>query len=121
MTKTLIVLLVVLFSQEVRADAHTIQAFLADPVAVLDEQGKLQREIAQKDAPKQPVPVLHYNQALDLVQVELAGQKVWLDPMDLRIEPPFHVTDLPCQQVPKSLASDSHNKSTLGYGAGCNQ
>ncbi|MFO2466144.1 hypothetical protein OOJ96_22540 [Pseudomonas sp. 15FMM2] len=121
MNRTLIVLLGALFSQCVQAETHIIKQFLADPVVILDEQGKLQREIAQKDAPTQPVPVLQYNQALDLVQVELTGQKVWLDPMDLRIEPPFNITTLPCQQVPKSLASDSNNKSTLGYGAGCNQ
>ena len=41
--------------------------------------------------------------------------------IDLRIEPPFHVTELPCQLMPQSLAKDSNNKSTLGYGAGCNQ
>ncbi|KAA0941255.1 hypothetical protein FQ186_27945 [Pseudomonas sp. ANT_H14] len=121
MNRTFIVLLVALFSQAVLAETHAIKAFLADPVAVLDEQGKQEREIAQKDTPKQPVPVLQYNKALDLVQVELAGQKVWLDTMDLRIDPPLNVVDLPCQMMPKSLAKDSHNNSTIGFGAGCNQ
>ncbi|AIG04271.1 Uncharacterised protein [Pseudomonas fluorescens] len=121
MNRTLIVLLAALYSQGVLAETHVIKAFLADPVEVVDEQGKLQREIAHKDTPKQPVPVLQLNKALELVQVELAGQKVWLDTRDLRIEPPLHVMSLPCQQMPQSLVSDSRNNSTLGYGAGCNQ
>ena len=87
MNRSLIVVLVALFTQGAWAETHSIKAFLADPVAVLDEQGKQQRELPKKDTPTQPVPVLQYNKALDLVQVELAGQKVWLDTMDLRIEP----------------------------------
>jgi hypothetical protein len=121
MNRTLIVLLVALFSQGAWAETHSIKAFLADPVAVLDEQGKQQRELAQKDAPAQPVPVLQYNKTLELVQVELAGQKVWLDTMDVRIEPPLNVVELPCQEMPKSLVKDSRNNSTIGFGAGCNQ
>lgn len=121
MNKTLIVLLAVLFSQVALADVHSIKAFLADPVAVLDEQGKQQRELARKDAPTQPLPVLQYNPALDLVQVELAGQKVWLDTMDLRIEPALNVVDLQCEELIKSKKKDSNNKSTIGFGAGCNQ
>ncbi|MFC6339225.1 hypothetical protein GIR22_18835 [Pseudomonas sp. CCM 7891] len=121
MNRTLFVLLAALFSQPAWAETHSIKAFLADPVAVLDEQGKQQRDLPRKDAPTQPVPVLQYNQALDLVQVELAGQKVWLDTMDLRIEPPLNVVELPCDKLPKSQAKDSHNKSTIGFGAGCNQ
>ena len=121
MNRILIVLLAALYSQGVLSETHVIKEFLADPVEVVDEQGKLQREIARKDTPKQPVQVLKLNKELELVQVELAGQKVWLDTGDLRIEPPFHVTELPCQLMPQSLAKDSNNKSTLGYGAGCNQ
>ncbi|CRM85653.1 hypothetical protein H097_00790 [Pseudomonas sp. FH4] len=121
MNRILIVLLAALYSQGVLAETHVIKEFLADPVEVVDEQGKLQREIARKDTPKQPVQVLQLNTDLELVLVELAGQKVWLDTRDLRIEPPLNVMSLPCQQMPQSLASDTHNKSTLGYGAGCSQ
>lgn len=121
MNRILIVLLASLFSQPLWAENHSIEEFLADPVAILDGQGKQERELPQKDAPTQPVPVLQYNKALELVQVELAGQKVWLDTMDVRIEPPLNVVDLPCQKMPKSLAKDSHNNSTIGFGAGCNQ
>jgi len=121
MNKTLIVLLAALFSQGVWAQTNNVTAFLADPVAVLDEQGKQQRELAQKDTPPPPLPVLQYNKTLELVQVELAGQKVWLDTMDVRIVPPLIVVELPCQSMPKSLAKDSHNNSTIGFGAGCNQ
>ncbi|AZF29803.1 MULTISPECIES: hypothetical protein [unclassified Pseudomonas] len=121
MNRSLIVLLAAVFTQGAWAETHSIQAFLADPVTVLDEQGKPQRELAKKDAPTQPMPVLQYNQALDLVQVELAGQKVWLDTMDLRIEPPLNVVDLPCLGLTKSQARDARNNSTIGFGAGCNQ
>jgi hypothetical protein len=121
MNRSLIVLLATLFTQGAWAETHSIKAFLADPVAVLDEQGKQQRELPKKDAPTQPVPVLQYNKALDLVQVELAGQKIWLDTMDLRIEPPLNVVDLPCQGLTKSQTKDSRNNSTIGFGAGCNQ
>ena len=121
MNRILIVLLAALYSQGVLAETHVIKEFLVDPVEVVDEQGKLLREVARKDAPKQPLPVLQLNQALELIQVELAGQKVWLDTGDVRIEPPFHKTELPCQLMPQSLAKDTHNNSTLSYGAGCNQ
>jgi hypothetical protein len=121
MNRSLVVLLVALFAQSTWAQTQSIKAFLADPVAVLDEHGKQQGELPLKQAPAQPVPVLQYNKALDLVQVELAGQKVWLDTMDLRIEPPLNVVDLPCQGLTKSQAKDSRNNSTIGFGAGCNQ
>ena len=61
MNRSLIVVLVALFTQGAWAETHSIKAFLADPVAVLDEQGKQQRELPKKDAPTQPVPVLQYN------------------------------------------------------------
>lgn len=121
MNRTFTVLLLALVSQGAWAETQSVKAFLADPVAVLDEQGKQQRELAQKDAPAQPLPVLRYNKALDLVEVELTGQKVWLDTMDVRIEPPLNVVELPCQEMPKSLAKDSRNLSTISFGAGCNQ
>ena len=121
MNRILIVLLAALYSQGVLAETHVIKEFLADPVEVVDEQGKLQREIARKDTPKQPVQVLKLNKELELVQVELAGQKVWLDTGDLRIEPPLNVVDLPCQGLTKSQTKDSRNNSTIGFGAGCNQ
>jgi hypothetical protein len=121
MNKHLIVLLAALFTQGAWAETHNIMAFLADPVAVLDEQGKQQRELPKKDTPSQPVPVLQYNKTLDLVQVELAGQKVWLDTMDLRIVPPLNIVELPCQGLTKSQTKDSRNASTIGFGAGCNQ
>ena len=41
--------------------------------------------------------------------------------MDLRIEPPLNVVDLPCQGLTKSQTKDSRNNSTIGFGAGCNQ
>ncbi|WP_338489190.1 hypothetical protein VRB78_01245 [Pseudomonas trivialis] len=121
MNRSLIVLLAALFTQGAWAQTHTITAFLADPVTVLDEQGAPQRDLARKDTPTQPLTVLQYNSALEIVQVELAGQKVWLDTMDLRIEPPLKVVDLPCQGLTKSQAKSSRNHSTIGFGAGCNQ
>jgi hypothetical protein len=120
MTRAAISLLVAVFSQAVWAAAPTVEAFLADPIALLDEQGKLERELPLKDAPKNPLPVLQYNEALELVQIELAGRKVWLDTMDLRLNP-SKMVKLPCQKMPGSKAADSQNNSTIGFGAGCNQ
>jgi hypothetical protein len=120
MTKTTVLLLAALFSQAALSATPTVDAFLADPVALLDEQGKLQRELPLKDTPKNPIPVLQYNETLELVQVELSGQKVWLDTMDLRLNP-SKIVKLPCQKMPNSLKADSQNNSTIGFGAGCNQ
>ncbi|MCH4878880.1 hypothetical protein EQV97_15995 [Pseudomonas sp. TMW22090] len=118
MTRSAVFLIAVLFSQAALSATPTVEAFLADPVALLDEQGKFEREMALKDAPKNPLPVLQYNEALELVQVELAGKKVWLDTMDLRLNP-SKIVKLPCQKMPSSLAADSQNNSTIGFGAGC--
>jgi len=120
MTRTTVLLLAALFSQAALSATPTVDAFLADPVALLDEQGKLQRELPLKDTPKNPIPVLQYNETLELVQVELSGQKVWLDTMDLRLNP-SKIVKLPCQKMPNSLKADSQNNSTIGFGAGCNQ
>jgi hypothetical protein len=120
MTRIAVLLLTVFFSQAVLSATPTVEAFLADPVALLDDQGKLQRELPRKDAPTKPLPVLQYNEALDLVQVELSGQKVWLDTMDLRLNP-SKLVKLPCQTLQGSKAADSQNNSTIGFGAGCNR
>jgi hypothetical protein len=120
MTRTTVLLLAILFSPAVLSATPTVEAFLADPVALLDEQGKLERELPLKEAPTKPVPVLQYNEALELVQVELSGKKVWLDTMDLRLNP-SKLVKLPCQKAPAGNPTDKQNNSTIGYGAGCNQ
>ena len=119
MTRTTFLLLAALCSPGVFA--ATVEAFEADPLTLLDAHGKSQGTLALKDAPKPPLPVLESNPNLELVQVELGGRKVWLDTMDLRIEPPLNVVDLPCQGLTKSQTKDSRNNSTIGFGAGCNQ
>ena len=120
MNKTCLFLLAALLSHASQAATQTVEAFLADPVAVLDEQGKLEREVALSDIPPNPLPVLQYNEELELVQVELAGKKVWLDTMDLRLNP-SKVVKLPCQKLPTSQAQDQQNNSTIGFGAGCSK
>ena len=120
MNKTCLFLLTALLSHTSLAATQTVEAFLADPVAVLDEQGKLEREVALSEIPPNPLPVLQYNEELELVQVELAGKKVWLDTMDLRLNP-SKVVKLPCQKMPTSQAQDQQNNSTIGFGAGCSK
>jgi hypothetical protein len=121
MTRFAALLLTVFFGQVALADTPLVEAFLEDPVELLDDQGKLQRELALKDAPTKPLPILQYNEALDLVQVELTGQKVWLDSQNLRVNMPLNVVNFPCQKLPVGKASDSQNNATMGYGAGCNR
>lgn len=119
MIKTSLFLLSALFSQSLFA-APVVDAFLTDPITVLDEQGKSQREVARSGLPK-TLPILQYNKDLDLVEVELAGQKVWLDTMDVRVSPPLNVVKLPCQKLSSSQADDHQNNSTIGFGAGCSK
>lgn len=118
MNKTLALLFTLLFTQAAAA-AQTVEAFLADPIAVLDQQGKLQREILRKDAPKVPLQVLSYNEALDLVQVDLNGQKVWFDALDLRLNP-TKVVKMGCLDMKAGQPESKENNSTIGYG-GCKQ
>ncbi|MGF6693967.1 hypothetical protein M2318_004051 [Metapseudomonas resinovorans] len=120
MNKTCLFLLSALVSHASLAATPTVEEFLADPVAVLDEQGKLEREVALSEVPPNPLPVLQYNEELELVQVELAGKKVWLDTMDLRLNP-SKLVKLPCQKMPTSQAQDQQNNSTIGFGAGCSK
>jgi hypothetical protein len=115
------VLIAVLASQTCAAAVANVEAFLADPVSILDEQGKVEREMPRKEAPAQPLPVLQYNEALELVQVDLAGRKVWLDPMDLRINPPLKVVKMPCERLNGSDKGLEKNHSTMGFGEGCNK
>ncbi|MBF8740403.1 MULTISPECIES: hypothetical protein [Pseudomonas] len=119
MNKASLFLMSALFSQSLLA-SPIVDAFLADPVTVLDDQGRLQREVARNGLP-QTLPVLQYNKELDLVQVELAGQKVWLDTMDVRVSPPLNVVKLPCQKLSSSQADDHQNNSTIGFGSGCSK
>ncbi|MGH8389257.1 MAG: hypothetical protein ACRESJ_27875 [Pseudomonas sp.] len=92
--------------------------YLRDSVELLDNQGKVQRAVPSVSLPRQ-APVLSYDQELDLVQVEVSGQKVWLDSMTVRVEPPLHVVDLPCEKLIQNQAEDQQNNATIGFGAGC--
>ncbi|MBD1555111.1 hypothetical protein [Pseudomonas typographi] len=120
MTKPLAVLIIVLLTQGAFAAPAkpTVEAFIGDPIAILDAQGNVEGEMPLRDAPKGPLPILQYNEAIDLVQVELAGKKVWLDTLDLRMNPTKIVT-LSCQEM-KPGSPDKENNSTIGYG-GCKE
>ncbi|NIE75787.1 hypothetical protein F3J45_15200 [Pantoea sp. Ap-967] len=118
MSKPLLFLIAALFSPNLLATT-AVEAFLEDPLPILDDQGKSIRDIASANLPKGSVPVLQYNKELDLVQVELSGEKVWLDPMTVRVNPPLNVVKLPCQKLSSSLPEDHQNNSTIGFGAGC--
>jgi hypothetical protein len=119
MSKTFLLLFSLLFSHSLLAAGPMVDAFLQDPVPVLDDQGKSLRDVARANLPKQALPVLQYNKELDLVQVDLGSEKVWLDPMTVRVNPPLNVVKLPCQKLSSSLAEDHQNNSTIGFGAGC--
>ena len=114
MNKTLALLFTLLFTPAALA-AQTVEEFLADPVAVLDERGKLEREIPRKDAPKVPLTVLSYNEVLDLVQVDLGGKKVWFDPLDLRLNP-TKIVKLGCDEMKAGQLESKENNSTISYG-----
>ncbi|EIK94544.1 hypothetical protein PMM47T1_21673 [Pseudomonas sp. M47T1] len=116
MNKTIALFFALLFSQAAAA-TQVVEGFLADPVEILDSLGKHAGEMARKDAPKGPLPVLQYNESLDLVQVELAGKPVWLDTEDLRMNP-TKVVKLACKEVPIGKGEGKENPSSLGYG-GC--
>lgn len=118
MIKHAFLLLSLLLSTPLLATTPVVEAFLADPVELLDEQGKLLHETPKAALPKGPLNVLQYNEELELVQVQLGDQVVWLDTVDLRLNP-NKLVKLPCQKMPSSLAADSQNHSTLGFGAGC--
>jgi hypothetical protein len=116
MTRSTCLLLAALFSPV--SMATTVDGFLADPVALLDVQGKALGQLALKDAPKQPLQVLDQNDKLELVQVELNGRKVWLDTMDLRLSDGKIVTT-PCADLSQSQKQDARNASTIGFGSTC--
>ncbi|AHD12226.1 hypothetical protein C163_00285 [Pseudomonas sp. FGI182] len=118
MSKTFLFLFSALFSHSLFA-APMIEAVIDDPLPVLDEQGKALRDVARSSLPKQAIEVLQWNKELDLVQVDLAGEKVWLDTMSVRVNPPLNIVTMPCQKLSTNLADDHQNNSTLGYGAGC--
>lgn len=119
MNKVIVMLLAAVFSQAAAAAAQTVEGFLADPVAIMDAQGKQVGELPLKDAPKPPLPVLQYNEGLDQVQVELAGKLVWLDTQDLRMNP-TKVVKLGCKDMKTGLPASKENNSTIGYG-GCKE
>lgn len=120
MIRTCLLLTGALLSQAALSQAITVERFVADPVAVLDAQGKLQGELATSTLPKPPLPVLQYNESLELVQVQLNGKMVWLDTQDVEMKPGKGVK-LPCAQLKSSQAADAQNNSTIGFGAGCNK
>lgn len=120
MKKTSLFMLAALVSHTSFAAVPVVEEILADPFSILDAQGKLQQELPLSQAPKTSLPILQYNEDMELVQVELGGKNVWLDTMDLRMNPSKIVT-MPCQKMPTSQASDLQNNSTIGYGATCNK
>ncbi|MGY4491854.1 hypothetical protein [Pseudomonas sp. TE3610] len=115
MNKTSALIFAALLSSQAVAATQVVEGFLADPVAILDAKGQQIGELARKDAPKGSLPVLQYNDALDLVQVEVAGKQVWLDTEDLRMKP-TKVVKLGCKEIP--TGKQRENSSSLGYG-GC--
>ncbi|MDH0304051.1 MULTISPECIES: hypothetical protein [unclassified Pseudomonas] len=120
MSKTSLFLLSALFSHSLLA-APMVEAFLDDPVPVLDEQGRALGDRARSNLPKQAIPVLQYNKELDLVQVEVSGERVWLDTMTVRVNPPLNVVKLPCQKLSNTRPEDQQDNSTIGFGAGCSK
>ncbi len=120
MYKTSLFLCCALLSQSLFA-ANMVVGYLEDTVELLDDQGKIQREVPVANLPQQALPVLQYDQETDQVQVEVSGQKVWMDSMAVRVDPPLHVVELPCEKLTRSQAEDQQNNSTIGFGAGCSK
>lgn len=105
-------------SLELQAAPLAVVAIESDPLSMLDQYGKPLGNLSRDRLPALPLPVLATNE-LDLVEVQLQGQRVWLDRMDVRLNQGEEVR-MPCAKLASGTA-DRSSGATLGYGAGCNK
>lgn len=118
MRKPLVLLFALLFGGISHATELTVEEYTSDPIALLDEQGRLLKKVSQAELPATPLLARQWNDDLELVQVEIAGQLVWLDGVDVRLSQGKTVP-MPCAALPRARAESATNLSTIGYGAGC--
>ncbi|EXF45181.1 hypothetical protein BAY1663_02393 [Pseudomonas sp. BAY1663] len=107
-----------LFSGIGHAAELAVVQYVSDPVALLDETGRLLHKQPRAELPPPPLAALQWNEELELVQVEIGGQRVWLDGVDVRLNEGKTVP-MPCARLPRGKAESATNLSTIGYGAGC--
>ncbi len=118
MRKPLTLLCALLFSGVSQAAALTVEEYTNDPIALLDEAGRLLQRVPRAELPPTPLATQRWNEDMDLVQVEIGGRAVWLDTMDVRLSE-GKVVPMPCASLPKGKPEGATNLSTIGYGAGC--
>ena len=118
MHKPFIVLFSLLLGGIGHAAELAVVQYVSDPVALLDETGRLLRKQPRTELPATPLAALQWNEDLELVQVEIDGQRVWLDGVDVRLNEGKTVP-MPCARLPRGKAESATNLSTIGYGAGC--
>ena len=118
MRTPLTLLCALLLSSTSYAAGLTVEQYTNDPIALLDAEGRLLKKVARSELPATALAAQQWNDDLELVQVEVAGQLVWLDGVDVRLSQGKTVP-MPCAALPKARAESATNLSTIGYGAGC--
>ena len=117
MSRATLFLLCTWFSQNLLA-ASQVVGYLDDSIELLDDKGKVQRVVPSAEL-SQTLPVLRYDKELDLIEIELNDQKIWLDSTAVRIEPPLYQVNLPCEKLSSNYPEDQKKNVTIGFGAGC--
>ncbi|NKQ11940.1 hypothetical protein [Pseudomonas sp. SST3] len=118
MRKPLTLLCALLLSGAAHAAGLTVEEYTNDPIALLDETGRLLQRVPRAELPPTPLAAQQWNEDMELVQVEIAGRPVWLDGVDVRLSEGKTVP-MPCAALPRAKADGATNLSTIGYGAGC--
>src|SRR5690606_25904148 len=118
MHKPFIVLFGLLLGGIGHAAELAVVQYVSDPVALLDETGRLLRKQPRTELPATPLAALQWNEDLELVQVEIDGQRVWSDGGDVRLRGGKGVT-IACARLPRGKAESASHLCTSGYGAGC--
>lgn len=95
--------------------------FEVDPVMILDNTGKLVKEVSVAELPEPDIEVLAFNEELELVQINTkAGAPVWLDIYDLELNQ-GKIVELDCTKLATAKDADHHETGTMGFGGRCSK
>ncbi len=119
--KLYILLLSVFFSAIACAESAVIvKGYAVDNIGIYDEEGSWVRDIATKKLPA-PTTATAYDPELGLVRITVAGEQLWLDTMDLKLNKKPRVAWSCADISSSSQSADSTAGGVMGFGDLCKQ
>ncbi len=119
--KFFILLTAGLFSAVIYAQKPlVIEGYGVDEVGVFDQQGNWVKDIASKKLPAPLVPTA-YNSDLEMVEVDVNGERFWLDTMDLQLNQRASTSKTCSSLHPSARSESSRSGVSMGVSKLCTE